>query len=258
MKAADAPTTLEHLRREVAKIEGQETDLGIEACRLALGVDPIDAALGGGLTPGALHEVSAAGTFNLGAAAGFVAGLVARQGGANNLWIQTGAAAREGGDLYGCGLDLLGLPARSLLILKVRRPDDALWAMEEALKCSALTSVIVELHDNKVADLHVTQRLTLAARTGGGFGFLLRHKKTNLTSTAETRWLVAAAPSEPDQYGGLGPTTLDLSLFKNRRGPTGRWTLTWNHHERAFSALSRGVAAPAPDRQDRAPAARTG
>ena len=70
---------------------------------------------------------------------------------------------------------------------------------------------------------------------------------------------IAPALSQPDAYGGIGRARFDLSLCKNRRGPSGRWIIEWDHHERAFQpALSVGVAAPALDRPDRAPLVRAG
>jgi protein ImuA len=127
----------------------------------------------------------------------------------------------------------------------VPRALDALWAMEEALRCRALACVIAELSGaGEVADLTATRRLALAAREGAGFA---------------TRWRIAAAESLPDAFGGLGRARFDLSLCKNRRGPSGRWTITWDHHERAFhAAVSVGVAAAALDRPDRAPLAHAG
>lgn len=252
--SAGAPATLCRLRQAVAKIEGQETDLGIGVRPLAFGVRAIDAVLQGGLAPASLHEVVPATMRDFGAAVGVVFALaaLANDGSRNTLWIQTEFAANESGNIYGRGCDLFGLPARQFLLLKVSRPLDALWAMEEALKCRALTSVIAELpSDGSIADLTATRRLTLAAREGGGFGFLFRHRPSPLTSSAETRWEVAAVPSYPDQFGGLGRTTFALSLTKNRRGPTGRWSVAWDHHERAFSALSLGMAEAAFDRPDR-------
>jgi protein ImuA len=100
-------------------------------------------------------------------------------------------------------------------------------------------------------DLTATRRLALAARDGGGIALLLRHKSSNAPSVARTRWQIAAAPSLPDEFGGLGRTAFTLSLTRNRRGPCGNWTLTWDQHEHAFSALSVGVDAAASDRPDR-------
>jgi protein ImuA len=243
----------------VAKIEGQETDLDVGTLPLALGVSEPDVRLQGGLAPANLHEIAPEAMRDFGAAAGFALALAARAQQSlkrQTLWIQTDYAALEGGNLYGPGCDLFGLPACDLLILKVSRPIDALWATEEALKSRALASVIAELPDDApLADLTATRRLTLAAREGNSFAFLLRHRPSPLTSSAETRWEIAATPSVADRFGGLGRTALALSLVKNRRGPTGRFFVAWDHHECAFQALSLGVAAAAADRPDRAPLA---
>ncbi|MGN6460130.1 MAG: ImuA family protein [Pseudolabrys sp.] len=215
--------------------------------------------------PAALHEIVPERMPDLGAACGFAAALAARSEPARGkrrrevLWIQTDFATLESGRPYGPGYDLFGLPTRRLLVLTVPRPVDLLWAMEEALRSRALAAVIGELsQDGAAADLTATRRLTLAAREGDSLGLLLRHQPSSLTSSAETRWQVAAAPSRPDRFGGLGRTAFALSLTKNRRGPTGRWHVAWDHHECAFSALSLGVVAAAVDRSDRTPLVRAG
>lgn len=258
---AGKPATLDRLRQEVARIEGVPTTMDTGDRLRPLGVAAIDAVLQGGLMPAALHEIAPARMADLGAACGFAAALAARPvlGRREVLWVQTDFAALESGRPYGPGCDLFGLPTRRLLLLTVPRPVDLLWAMEEALRSRALAAVIAELPQNGVAaDLTATRRLTLAAREGDSLGLLLRHQSSPLTSSAETRWQVAAAPSRPDRFGGLGRTTFALSLTKNRRGPTGRWLVAWDHHECAFSALSLGVAAAAVDRSDRTPLVRAG
>ena len=237
---------LSRLRRAIAKSE----TLSEEVRPLALGVAEIDAALGGGFTRGALHELSAA-SLHLGAAAGFALTLasLASEQAKQTLWVATDFGMLETGALYGPGLDQVGLSAERLLMVRVPRSIDALFAAEEALKCRALSTVVAEL--NGEADLTATRRLTLAAREGGALALLLRHKVSDVPSAAFTRWQVAAAPSVPDEFGGLGATAFHLSLTRNRRGPCGTWILSWNHHERTFSALSVGVAAAPADGPDR-------
>lgn len=236
---------LSRLRRAIAKSEA----LPEETRPLALGVTGIDAALGGGLACAALHELSAT-PLHLGAAAGFALALSAlSEKGKQVLWIATDFGMLETGALYGPGLDLIGLDTARLLVARVAKPVDALFAMEEALKCRALSTVVAEL--NHDVDLTATRRLTLAARQGGALGLLLRHKPSRMPSAAHTRWQVSGARSVPDEFGGLGRTAFTLSLVRNRRGPCGTWTLAWNHHERVFAALSLGVAAAASDRPDR-------
>ena len=235
----------------------------------------VDAALGGGLACGALHELAPAAPFQLAAAGGFAVAAAARASGTPSgihgevLWIATDFAMGEGGGPYGPGLDRFGLSSARLLVLRVPRPADVLWAMEDALRCRALSCVIAELSgEGAEADLTATRRLSLAARDGlsdrvSGLGLLIRHRATAEPSAAATRWEIASAPSLPDRLGGLagdlGHTRFDLSLRKNRRGPSGRWIIEWNHHERTFqSAVSVGVAAPAFDRPHRTAVARAG
>jgi len=268
--AAPQPT-LQRLRETLAvldpKLGPRLTD---EERRVELSA-PIDAVLGGGLACGALHELAPAAPFQLGATTGFAVAVAARAGtGCGEvLWVATEFARREGGGPYGPGLDLFGLSPARLLVLNVSRPADVLWAMEEGLRCRALACVIAELTgEGTEADLTATRRLSLAAREGvsariSGLGLLIRHRATPMPSAVATRWHIAAAPSLPDRLaersGGLGRPRFDLSLRKNRRGPSGRWLVEWDHHERAFQpAISVGVAAPALDRPDRAPAVRTG
>ena len=260
MPAAEA-ATLSRLRRAVAEIEGSDLSALEAGGRvLPLGAEPIDAALGGGLALGCLHELAPAAPLHLGAAMGFALTLAARAGlRKHSLWIQPDFAGTEAGALYGLGLSALGLPMQRVLLLRVARPADVLWAMEEGLKSRVLSAVVAELTDaGAAADLTATRRLALAARDGGGLGFLLRHRFSHEPSVAATRWDIAAALSEPDPFGGLGRTAFTLSLLKNRRGPLGCWTIIWDPHERVFSPLPVAVAETAVDRPDRPPLIRAG
>jgi protein ImuA len=235
---------------------------GAQEGSLRLGVPVLDDALQGGLACGALHELAPASELQLGAAFGFglaIAALAAA-GGRQVLCIATDYAALEAGTPYGLGLDGFGLSMEGLMILRVAHPRDALWGFEEALKCPALAAVLAELPEaGTAADLTATRRLSLAAQAGGGLGLLLRHRLSLLPSAAMTRWQVAPALSTPDRFGGLGGTSFDLTLQRNRRGRCGRWITGWNHDERTFvpQALSLGVAETARDRPDRAQLLRT-
>jgi protein ImuA len=263
MVSAHADATLRRLRQELVTIE-KNTCFSEDAGVLPLGLAAADATLGGGLARGALHDLAPAVPAQFGAAAGFalaVAALATAGSGRPVLVIQTDFGRLETGAPYGPGLEAFGLPLALLLLLRVPRPLDVLWAFEEALKSRGVAIVIAELpEDGPVADLTITQRLTLAARAGGGLGLLLRQRCSRLATAAATRWQVAAAPSVPDRYGGLGRTTFDLALNRNKRGRCGRFLLCWDHHDRIFlPTLSVGVAAAASDGSaDPRPLARAG
>lgn len=258
---AEPSETLHALRRTVADITAGLP--GEDGRLISFGVTSLDAALAGGLACGALHEIGPAAPLHGGAAAGFAMAMAARalRGGGQAVWIQPDFNVSEAGALYGPGLDLMGLPTGRLVILRVPRPRDALWAMEEALKCRAAGAVVAELA-SEAADLTATRRLALAAREGGGLGLILAPTLPSPVSgggigggssqlfcsqpsTATTRWEVASARGARDRFGGLGPTTFALSLVKNRRGRTGQWRLSWDHHECAFATSISLPVAPA-------------
>ena len=178
------------------------------------------------------------------------------------LWIEPEAAEFEGGALYGPGLELLGLPMARMIGLRVAHERDGAWAMEEALRCRAVAAVVGEFaRATSTLDLTMLRRLALAAGEGGGLGLLLRHYACPLPSPAMTRSEIAAAPGARDAFGGLGRPAVVLSLVRNRRGPTGRWLLSWDSHERAFHSvpLSLDLAPAASDGPpDAAPRVRTG
>ena len=243
MTGAQAPDALARLRQTMENIQYYQCD----NAPLPLGLTDADSILGGGLARGALHEISPPAPVHLGAASGFALALasLAAKDGRETLFIQTDVARFETGALYGLGLDLFGLCARRFLVLRARRPLDALFAMEEALKCRAVATVIAELPDD-TADLTATRRLSLAARTHDGLGLLLRHRSTFAPSAAMTRWEVAASSGARDPYGGIGATTFLLSLVKNRRGPCGRFRVAWSHHDRVFVETADPVAVAAP------------
>src|SRR6266571_3156344 len=99
---------------------------------LAFGIPTLDAALGGGLSAGALHEIAAAREAEIPAATGFALILAARNRGPV-VWIAEDMALAENGAPYGAGLEDLGLAPERLIAVRAAKSRDVLWAMEEAL-----------------------------------------------------------------------------------------------------------------------------
>jgi len=259
------PATLSRLRHLVAKADASGAAFPEDEPPLDLGVGAIDAALGGGLARGTLHEVFPVAPIQIGAATGFALALAqqaaAHHGRKQALWIQQDFVATEAGIPHGLGIDLWGFRLGHLLVLRVSRSREALWAMEEALKCRALAAVIAEPADHDTGfDLTATRRLAHAARRGGGIGLLLRQRPQALPSIAMTRWVVASTPGITDPLGGMGRPTFELSLVRNRRGPCGRWIIEWNRDERLFvpATLPGDLAAAARNGSNRAMFARAG
>jgi protein ImuA len=167
---------------------------------LPFGVAAIDRVLpGGGLARGALHEIlGTGGDEEDGAlAAAFAAGILTRlESDGIVLWCLPHP------DLYGPGLATLGLDPARLVLVRVRRDAEILWAMEEGQRAPGVAAVIGELG---ILPAVASRRLQLAAERSGVTAFVLRRwrngsqaaRERNLPNAAATRWRVAALPSQP-------------------------------------------------------------
>ena len=233
---------LANLRRALTLVP-QTTDKSA----IAFGIPSLDAALGGGLATGALHEIAAAREAEIPAATGFALLLAVRNPGPL-VWIAEDMALAENGAPYGPGLEDLGLAPERLIAVAAAKSRDVLWAMEEALASAAggpgrPGAVIGEIRGG--IDLTATRRLSLAAGRGGGrsLALLLRSTPRAEASAAATRFLVGAAPSGPLPLPGAtpmacgpGPPRFCLRLTRNRRGPLGAWMLEFDRVEQRFNA----------------------
>ncbi|CAO3417952.1 ImuA family protein [Azospirillum endophyticum] len=233
----DRAGVIADLRARIRRMEGAGGEGGRT---LPFGIDSVDGHLpDGGLPLGCLHAVTAE---EPGAGTGFAAALLARLATpkAPALWILRGR------DLYAPGLAAYGLTPDRLLAVRAVRPGDALWAMEEALRCPALSVVLGELER---PDLTASRRLQLAAESSGVTGFLLessaglpggsaKGKRAEDLSAAVTRWRLNAAHSLDEEEDaapcpagglpGLGTPRWSVALERCRGGRPGRWTLAWD------------------------------
>jgi protein ImuA len=204
----DRPALLSALRARTARLEGAgRADAG--EVELAAGLP--------GLARAALHEVVAE---SPGCGAGFCAILLGRAGG-TVIWIGDGGLLAWPPGLAGHGLS----PAQ-LVLLRADSVTDALWAMEEALRCAAVGGVLLSLPPDAVLDLSTTRRLHLAAGTGGALGLLLRSEAAegSAGTAAVTRWRVAPLGAAR----GLADPRWEIELLRSRGGrPAGPWAVTW-------------------------------
>jgi protein ImuA len=199
---------------------------------LPFGIPSLDAALGGGLFTGALHEIAAAREREIPAATGFALALAARAEGPV-VWIAEDMAIWESGAPYGPGLFALGLAPERLIAVAAAKSRDVLWAMEEALSCGA-GAVLGEIRGP--IDFTASRRLSLATGKGRALALLLRNAPGADASAAATRFILGAAASSRAMVIGPGPPRFALQLRRNRRGHLGAWVLEWNCVEQRFNA----------------------
>jgi protein ImuA len=169
--------------------------------------------------------------------AGWTGFLLARIGAEKPLlWVQERMAILESGRIHPPGL-----PTQNLIHVETRDARDALWAMEEGLRCAALSCVIGEIWgDPKALDFTATRRLAVASERSGVAAFLIRLGGHANLSGARMRWRIASAPSLLNDLDprAPGPPVWDAELFRARGMPPGRWNVV---HEAGVFHL---VAAP--------------
>ncbi|TWB25621.1 ImuA family protein [Nitrospirillum bahiense] len=191
---------------------------------VATGVPAIDGALpAGGLVCGGIHEVLPG--RHCGAGHGFVAALLGRlpESDGRILWCRAPGPANAA--LYAPGIAGFGLLPGRLLQVYPRSDEDALWVMEEALRCRRLAAAV---GDGLLPTPTQCRRLQLAAEAGDTLGLMLLPPTARPPpSVAMTRWRVAAAPDDPAS-DGLGRPRWTVNLLRCRGGGAGNWDLEWD------------------------------
>ncbi|HET7316351.1 MAG TPA: hypothetical protein VFI88_02870 [Sphingomicrobium sp.] len=150
------------------------------------------------------------------------------------LWVQERMAILESGRIYPPGLG-----EADILHVEARDARDALWAMEEGIRCAALSAVIGELYGDPAAlDFTATRRLAIASERSGVPCWLGRLGGTANLSGARMRWRVASAPSllNPLDPRAPGAPAWHAELFRARGAPPGRWSIA--HEAGAFHLVS--------------------
>jgi protein ImuA len=162
------------------------------------------------------------------------------------LWVQDKAALRLSGRPY-----RPGLPAHlrhRLIHVAAMTPEDALFALEEGLRCRDLAFVIGEIAGNpRSLDFTASRRLSLAAEKHGTALWLVRLDARADLGSARMRWRAAAAPSPPPRWNPQAPGRASWSaeLFRAHTFQPGHWTLRDDGTD-----LAADVATSAPDHGD--------
>ena len=150
------------------------------------------------------------------------------------LWVQERMAILESGRIHPPGLG-----CSDLIHVEARDARAALWAMEEGLRCGALSAVIGELWGDPASlDFTATRRLAVAAERSGVGCWLVRLSGTANLSGARMRWRIASLPSLVNPFDARAPgqPAWEAELFRSRTSPPGRWSLT--HEADAFHLVA--------------------
>ncbi len=143
------------------------------------------------------------------------------------LWVQEARAIQRSGRPYRHGLPP---ELRDRLIhVEAKTPEDALFALEEGVRCRDLSCVIGEVVGNpRALDFTASRRLSLAAEKHGVPLWLVRLEAEPDLSSARMRWRVEAAPSAPSRWNADAPgaPAWKAELFRARSHAPGEWMVS--------------------------------
>lgn len=222
LQPAKKNDAFEKLRREILSLEGYQTQAAGE--RIQFGLGPVEASFPNRTFPtGAIHEFISTDAESAAATTGFMAGLLGRlmQKKGACLWISNNR------NVFPPALKCFGVEPDRIIFVDMVKPQDVLWAIEEALKCAGLAAVVGELKEISFTE---SRRLQLAVEQSRVTGFLHRNnpRSTN-TLACVSRWKITSVPSVmADDMPGVGFPRWLVQLLKIRNGRPGAWELEWS------------------------------
>jgi len=221
MTAPGQKNILEKLQSEILSLQGFR--LPTSRQRIDFGLGPIEAAFPGRSFPTGLHEFISASRQDAAATAGFMACLLSslmQSGTGICLWISTKRT------IFPPALAIFDISPDRIIFIDLTRQKDALWAMEEALKCEALACVVAEINE---ISFTASRRLQLVVEKSRVPGFVHRHNLRSVNTLAcVCRWKITPVSSELEQgMPGVGHARWQVALQKVRNGEPGSWQVGW-------------------------------
>jgi protein ImuA len=208
------------LQKEVLSLQRHKAQPGH---RLHTGLWEVEKAFPEHTIPlGVVHEFVSDTRENAAATNGFIAGLVGGLVGQGNptIWVSTKRT------VFPPALDVFGFSSERVVFIDPSRQKDALWAIEEALKCNAVSAVIGELGELGFTE---SRRLQLAVEQSRATGFMhvYNPRRENVTACV-SRWKIRPLASDTGGMPGLGFPRWHVELAKVRNGRPGAWQVEWS------------------------------
>jgi protein ImuA len=213
---------VQQLQKEILSLQGYGSVFEGQAIDTGLG--PIEAAFPDKVFPiGAVHEFLSYAPSESAATSGFMAGLLSSmmRDARVCLWVSTSRS------IFPPGLKAFGIDPSRIIFVDLSSEKDALWAIEEALKCKALAAVVGEVRELSFAQ---SRRLQLAVEQSRVNGFIHRHRpKTENPIACVSRWKISPLASQLEEgMPGIGHPRWNVNLLKVRNGRPGSWQLEWS------------------------------
>jgi len=172
----------------------------------------------------AIHEFITESKESSSSTSGFIAGILTSlmKNAGTTMWIST---SRK---LFPPALKAYGIEPDRFVFVDIKKEKDVMWAMDEALKCDALSAVVGEMQELTFTE---SRRLQLAVEKSRVTGFVLRTNPRKINTTAcVSRWKITPMHSEPiDGMPGIGFPQWKVELLRIRNGKPGTWELRWEN-----------------------------
>lgn len=207
------------LQREILDLQGLRIPLESERRDTGLGV--INNAFPNQTFPvSAVHEFLSGSRNEAAATAGFISGVLStlmRKG--SCLWVGSEQS------IFPTALRVFGVQADQVLFVRVRNTREALWVIEEGLRCKSLSAVVGEVRDLSFTE---SRRLQLAVEKSHVTGFIHRSGRHTTGNVAcVSRWRIKPVSSTQSHIPGVGIPVWNVELSKIRNGKPGVWQVEW-------------------------------
>jgi protein ImuA len=220
MTAEKRVEIMAELQMDILRLEGFKS---ANTPTLDVGLEALNEAFPNRSFPlGAVHEFLSTQKEEAAAASGFIVGLLSSlmSNSGITLWISSSRT------LFPPALKNFGIQPDRFIFIDLKNEKDVIWAMDEALKCGALTAVVGEVQE---ISFTASRRLQLAVEQSRVTGFILRcsNRKPNTTACV-SRWKITPIPSEPiDDLPGVGFPQWKVELLRIRNGKPRSWNIKW-------------------------------
>lgn len=220
-QAATTQDTIQALRQDILALQGLRVPLENEVRDMGLGI--INQSFPNDTFPiAATHEFLSDTMQNGAASSGFIAALLSTlMSKGSCLWVST----RSG--IFPPALQAFGVLPDQVIFINAPSNKEALWIMEEGLKCETLSAVVGEIRELGFTE---SRRLQLAVEQSRVTGFIHRYDARTTTNIAcVSRWQIKPSVSIIEQEApGVGFPGWQVELLKIRNGKPGSWQVGWN------------------------------
>jgi protein ImuA len=200
----DAKATIDSLRARIEAIERRPVLAERGPVLTAPGAAGAIPAI-----PGVLHEIFSDDIRNGGSALGFALGQargLLKDRRPALIIMQLARETQEIGLPYGAGLAFFGIDPEVVVLTRAETVIEFLWAIEEAVSCSAVAAVVADIAGHhKAFDFTASRRLTMRSQATGTSVFLIRYGRGREASAAKFRWKVMPTPSGAPPFDARAP-----------------------------------------------------